>query len=75
VTYFETHKYRGYLIRFCEFAPDCMAWNYVHQDDEGEEGGRHGCGASVDECRAEIDDLEYDWDDERAYRLAMEEAG
>lgn len=55
-------EYRGYVI---EYDPPPIPgptfdWQYTHKDYDGPEDKRHGYSASVEACKAEIDDIEGD---------------
>jgi hypothetical protein len=53
-----TESYRGYFIYPAEYAVPDSRFQYVHKDYDGPEDNRFGYGATVEECKAEIDDLE-----------------
>ncbi len=57
-------EYRGYEIYVADYVPSSrFAWEYGHPDYDGAEDandGRCGVAASVEECKAQIDELEDD---------------
>ena len=52
--------YRGYIIAYDPppIGTRAMDWQFAHEDYDGPEDSRCGAGPSLEDCKAQIDDME-----------------